>query len=800
MSILKNPCIAAANSAAGRELSEAEAESLFARAHARIHFYKRAGMAGDAAATRAGQELGTEILEAAIIETRNAALNVLRRQALDGRVVPGMESESVRAVLSGSVRGTFRGAADSVDANYHGLRNGLFGGLVTEIKAAGLERALTARNPNFERAVARELWRLRDPEAGAATGDAHAVEAARILGKYQEAVRGHQNEAGAWIGKLDQYITRQSHDQIKVRGNGSDAAFQAWRDFILPRLDDVTFRDAPDPEQLLRNVWLNLSSGLHTTSTSETLSGFKGTANLGKKVSQERVLHFKSADDWLAYNDRFGRGGVFDAVLGQIDKGARDTALMRVLGTNPEAMLTAWTDRIATGLRDAGKVNEAASFANQGFNQSILRVLDGRAAAPGNVDLARIGAIVRHVQEMAKLGGVVLSSIPDLAVNAATLRHNGIGLFDAYAQQMRGLLPRGAAEREMADLLGAGIDNLLGDVMSRFRTEGGALGRAGRASEIFYKLTGLNHWTESLKSTAGLMLSSHLAGEARQAFSGLNPLLQATLRRYGIESAEWDAMRATAARAADGRSYLVPADIADAAVATKFQNYLIDQVREGMTEANAASRAIVTMGTQRGTASGELVRTLMQFKTYAATFLTRTLGRELTRNGVDVGGVAHLVVATTALGYLAMTLKELAKGRNPRSPEDVGGYSKLVAAAMVQGGGLGIYGDFLFGEANRMGGGFIGSLAGPTAGTVEELHGFLANRLRGEGHTAAEAIQFAKNQTPFINLFYTRAALDHLIIFRAQEWANPGYLRRYEQTIKRQNNQTFWLRPSEAAR
>ena len=66
------------------------------------------------------------------------------------------------------------------------------------------------------------------------------------------------------------------------------------------------------------------------------------------------------------------------------------------------------------------------------------------------------------------------------------------------------------------------------------------------------------------------------------------------------------------------------------------------------------------------------------------------------------------------LGYLSMTLKELAKGRTPREPDDAASYGKLVAAAMVQGGGLGIYGDFLFGEANRVGGGMIASLAGGT--------------------------------------------------------------------------------------
>jgi hypothetical protein len=219
-------------------------------------------------------------------------------------------------------------------------------------------------------------------------------------------------------------------------------------------------------------------------------------------------------------------------------------------------------------------------------------------------------------------------------------------------------------------------------------------------------------------------------------------------------------------------------------------------VREGMTEPTAFNLAVATWGTQRGTPAGELVRTLMQFKQYAVTYLDRSVGREIYRNGVDVGGIAHLVVATTALGYLSMTLKELAKGRNPRDPMTLGAYKELVLAAMVQGGGLGIYGDFLFGDANRMGGGAVATLFGPTAGTLEDVSKVLMDIVHHQNHPVADAIAGLKNNAPFLNLFYTRMALDHLILFRMQEWANAGYLRRYEATVKRQNNQTFWLIPA----
>jgi hypothetical protein len=331
----------------------------------------------------------------------------------------------------------------------------------------------------------------------------------------------------------------------------------------------------------------------------------------------------------------------------------------------------------------------------------------------------------------------------------------------------------------------------------------------------------LSFWTDSLKTGTGLMLSANLAKNAGQEFGALPRRLQITLQRYGIEAGEWDALRQVEKRAADGRDYMMPGDmqsLPDEAIAhlaqtgspaelarirddlqAKLGNYIMDTTREGMTESTAAGRVITAAGTP-GTIGGEAMRLLWQFKQYPMTYLQRSIGRELRRDGVDVVGIGHLIVATTLLGYLSMTLKELAKGRDPRdiSQEPF----KTVAGAMTQGGGLGFYGDFLFGEANRLGGGFIGSLAGPAAGTLEDVHKLITairdgsdSKSRGQ-IAASEGLRTLTNNAPFVNLFYTRAALDYFVLHRLQEAVNPGYLRRYEQRVKKENAQTFWLRPT----
>lgn len=796
-------CIQTISRAVGRKLSDQEIMDISGEVEARITKKVNAGQSRFTAAAAAGRELAGEELLAALIQKRSAAINIRVRQAVDLRILPGKEAEGLRAILTGA-HGIFEGAAASIDAMRHGLRDSRVGGMMADLKRDGLVAALTRRDKAFDRDVAVELWALRDPASARPTNNPQAYATAQILNKYQEALRGDLNAAGAWIGKQENYVVRQSHDMLKVRGKGDTAAFDAWRAAIEPKLDARTFEGRPDRTKFLSDVWEALSSGVHETSSSEVLAGFNGPGSLAKRVSQERLLHFKSADAWFDYNEQFGKGGVIDAVHSAIESGTRDLALMRMFGTNPEAMYQAVRDQAIAAARDRRDFKMVDRLKSQ-TNDKIMAVLTGQADIPAQTTLAKIGSTVRVIESMTKLGGVVLSSVPDLAVNAAMLRHNGVPLFEAYARQMHGLLPMGPERREIADMLGVGIDHMLGNVMHRFQAEDGALGKMSAAARTFYKLTGLTYWTDSLKASGGLMLSSNLAEHATTAFGSLNPRWQATLRRYGIDEADWAKLAAEKQIAADGRNYVLPAHFQDRALAEKITTYITDQVRVGMTEPTAGNRVTATGGTQRGTPAGEAARLMMQFKQYTITYLDRTVGRELRDNaagglrGMDVGGIAHLIVATTALGYLSMTLKEIAKGRTPRSPETGGDYAKLLGAALVQGGGLGIYGDFLFGENNRMGGGLAATVAGPTAGTLTDWHRVWTSTLHQDGHPLAEAFGAVKNSTPFLNLFYTRVVLDHLVLFRMQEWANPGYLRRYEQRVKKENKQTFWLSPSATA-
>lgn len=806
----KSDCIAAVKAAAGRDLSEDQIEQIFEWVQRRTRRHVATGMAPDVAAQRAGRELADETRLAGILEKRNALKNEAAKQAIQDTIVQGREAAGLRQAIK------------DTDASIRGMRQEFFGPLVRELDEAGVMKILKRGDAAFERDVRKEIFALDNGQPHA-TKNTQAQAAAKAISKFNDTTRNAMNDAGAWIGRLDDYIAFQSHDQGKLR----KAGFEAWQEFVVPRLSQRTFAELPDttPEALteyLRQIYNNLKNGVHETSQPGTIAGFTGPGNLAKRVSHERKLVFKDAEARSDYDETFGRGNLMDNIVRSGNSAARNVALMQRWGTNPQAMFDKLNSEYlaAANRRDDEKAVKALQGA---FNQRMMAVVDGTAQVPQDVTLANITSWAQAFQTVTKLGGVVLSSIPDIAVNAATLRHNGVGLFASYANSITSLIPN-AGRRQVAYDASVAIDGALQSLASTIHGTD-ITGRASKLVDFFHKVNFLEWWTTSMKNGVGTMLTHNLARNAAADFGALSPRLQRTLGQYGIGEVEWGKVRGLAQKAADGREHILPSMIEDAATRQKFQTYVADQISIAMTEPDAYSRTITTWGTQAGTIGGTMARLMMQFKSYPITFMTRTLAREWrdVKTG-DVGGMASLIASVSLLGFVSSELKDMAKGREPRSARMLRGeagyedYAGAVFAALKQGGGLGFYGDFLFGQPNRFGGPVSDLVLGPSFGTADDagklLQGLIqATAVRNprdnpERDLPMQAIKFFRDNAgalgivpgmapaALLNTFYGRLALDTLVIHRLQEAVNPGYQTRYEDRIRREQHREFWLAPT----
>ena len=108
-------------------------------------------------------------------------------------------------------------------------------------------------------------------------------------------------------------------------------------------------------------------------------------------------------------------------------------------------------------------------------------------------------------------------------------------------------------------------------------------------------------------------------------------------------------------------------------------------------------------------------------------------------------------------------------------------------------------GDFVLGETNRFGRSLTETLVGPTFGAIGDIDEIRAKLMYGDD-AAASSMRLILSNTPFASLFYVRPVLDYMVLHQVQEAMNPGYLRRMERRVEKEQNQKFILKPSEVVR
>jgi hypothetical protein len=580
------------------DLKPSELDDLLEEMRRRQRHYIGQGMDAQQAAQKASQSVSNDLKLAAAIERRNAAINLrVRREMLDfvRTQFSDNPAEGLTALLAGSNKQGF-GTRMSADAVQTALKGQYVGGLIGDLERAGLFELFADGEIDLD--VARALWSIDAPEELAKLPK-HAVAVAKIVHRWQEKARVDANRAGAWIGKVEGYIVRQGHDADRLMRAG----FDKWRDAILPRLDlNKVFPDGPPDaaglERWLKEAWTGIVTGIHESrpANADKMAGFKGPGNLAKKLSQERKLHFKSADDWFEYNREFGPGNLREAALMGLAKQADATGLMRVLGTNPEVNLQTVYEAIRQELRNTGNFEllkglERWGNPQQGWGRAIYQEISGRSSAPAGRMLATAGSIVRGYNLTTTLGGAVLSATTDIPVRAMEMRYQGQSFLGAIADGFlapfqRLLTGAGAAERKalLAELgqFSEGVSGLLG---ARFSAQDGVTGGMAKMQRLFFKANLLTPWTDVLRDSAILATSGHLASFAGKAFAELPEATTRLLGLYGIDEAGWKVL-SRATRELEDRTFFSPEAVRELSprALAQLASERVNQVKAGVAE------------------------------------------------------------------------------------------------------------------------------------------------------------------------------------------------------------------------
>jgi hypothetical protein len=663
---------------------------------------------------------------------------------------------------------------------------------------------------------------------------------------------------GFWKGMADTGTLVRTRSLTAAREAAAAKAFGQWKAFISPRLHERSFegveaiaRDAAPSflgeaasarDRFLAAVWWDIVTGRHAIlKGADDLGDFRPPAGKARAVSASRVLHFRDASARRDYRLTYGASrSLYADIVGQLGRAASNTALMRTFGPSPRAAFEADIQRGLGAARDRNDIRTGKALGSSKLARRFDE-LDGTSSAPENVRMATVGRLVRIDQSLSKLGGMVLSSFSDAPIAVQTLSRAGVDFLEGYQSILQGVSRmQGADGRAVADLLDVGARSAANELSSRFSAADGPIGWSGWAMRLFYKANGFEFWSNGVRQGAAQMLASHFGREAGSAWPALRAGTRETLERFGIDEAGWNTLRKGVDTGEDGRPYLTfdAVDRADDAdllswagmegkaatpqaaarareeLALRFRAMIGDTLDTALSEARGRERSALTLGTKPGTILGEAVRVFTQFWAFPLSFMGRHVAPAMKGYAGKAPAflMAHLILSTTILGLASMQAKQIAKGREMRPLTDDDGKPRpdVFLAAMLQGGGLGIYGDFLFGEYNRFGGSPIATIGGPAVGEAEKLlklfghlRGAIDPSKTGEersdslGDAGTDAVRFVTGNTPFVNLFYTRLALDVGLLWHINEAIRPGWADDYEQRVEEETGAAFVVKPSE---
>jgi|SRR5215472_4736066 len=828
--------------AARGRIGQKEAQQLIEDLAERAENMRRTG--ADDPVVTAAWDMARKMKEGAkadrIDALRNATIrnNILTRIDREGGIAKA--DQTIRSVLH-SVPGA--NVADSIEGRWHGLSRSWRASLGFELSKNGvLEAAISG---HLDNEVAEALWRAHGgaPDS-TVTVSTPAQKIADAIAPRLDLARDRQNAEGARIGDAVDYVTRSTWDSRQLRraagpGAAREDAFQAWWRRERPRMADKTFDDvtpmegetiADAEERMGRSIYDATESGIHMRNVFSGAAAddigpafnraFEGSSNLARRASQQRVVFWKDAASWLAHQREFGGGdSIYAQVDRTLDQGARRTALMHGLGTNPAGNLEMILRKVQERYRTEDGL-EAFNKRIQGI-RNVMGRLDGTLNIPVNVDHAQRAENLLMWEAMAHLGGVSITHIAAApATVTAELAQHGVSHLEGLGRVLKALLTgRGSLEKqEILNDAGAYAHGYALQIASKWQPGDGLPGFMSWAAAHFMRLTPLEHFlsrfqTDGVKS----VLMTRLGRMAEQSFDRLDPLQARILNRYGIGTDEWDLLRRTSEPLhVEGQRYITPRDalhtdpeavkaLLEARglpsspkeverfqwdLGDRYLMYLNDAAEHSTVTPGVRERALAYGESRPGSWGYTLRRFTAQFKMWPIAawnqIITREIGYNLASKARIAKNLGWLLAFSTAGGALRMSINDALVGNPQRN------YMNPVTllAALAQGGGLGIFGDFLFGETSRMGAGLVSTAAGPVFSLADRVVQ-VAQRFKADlkdqpdkavQHLWPDLVHVVVSQIPFANLFYLKGALDYLLWYHLYEAASPGW---WERTNRR---------------
>lgn len=552
------------------------------------------------------------------------------------------------------------------------LRNEYYSALHQELDRKGVLELV--KTGHLEHEATLELGELykKNGKPGV-TNNKEALAIAESIKKVQDLMFVDKVGNGALTRYREGYIGNQSHDRTKIMEMG----FEKWKEWVLERVDhEKTFKFVEDKDAFLEGMYKDIVDGkgdkTKTDLTSDRFITVNNYSTLAPRLEGARKLEFKDAQAFYEYNQQFGKFGLYESLIRQMDNSARDTAKLKFFGTNPEAMIKALVKQSSNELQkqidEAGIAGDTAKVEKLQKKQRALEIsatdgtianrwaeLNGLTSNPANEQGAKWAAGVRAGTSMSKLGFAYFSTIPDW-MNASMLlsTKTGKNLMGSMAEtftNFMGAMVHPDDYKEFGRQLHLMITDHLGREWASIRgSDDFVPGAIATGMRYYFMLNGLSSQSIKARISVGMSFARELGSNAHLSFNDLNPRLKANIEAYGIGAREWSVLQKAVGDIGGNKAIItekilqipkeevaILTDIKNLErsnksnlvlenkklspemilrdVAAKYSNMLNEQGDLTTLHSSSSVRARAIQGTRPGTVKGEAFRFGTQFKT-----------------------------------------------------------------------------------------------------------------------------------------------------------------------------------------
>lgn len=646
-----------------------------------------------------------------------------------------------------------------------------------------------------------------------------------------EGLRQRLYDAGAMIGKLPNYLP-QHHDTALI----TRAGMNQWVDDTVAALDRNMYVNTDTGELMsdteLRNAMVEAYQTFATEGrnglaidelAAKVEQGFSNGSITGKNSNKHREIFFKNLDTWAAYHAKYSPLKPGAIVMQALDDQARAVGRVEQFGPNPvdnftsiKGMADLADDEIALakGLKDTNAGRGVLwSGADHIFKQIIHNEQDMSERAN------RVTQWLSSYHAATKLGRTAVRSvfqdIPGLVKHAMAT-----GQGKQILPLLRSTLT-GASRKEMR-LAGIGVSaladavkdggmrlNSMASTLSNVANASGIKAKAGalfdqdtylgvngmtRAAQATMKYTGLKAWTDGIKRAGEMVNAGHLGESLATDWDKLDPMDKNLFTECGILAEDWAELQQHV-KTMDLNGVKIPdvnaIDPARFDLHSKVMGYIYEGGMKTSPERDVIAKTVGSFNST-GSLAAAVIGQISMFRgsgyVMTANMLRHwkygsTMGR--------VGMIAGYLPMTVAAGYMAQSVVNLTNGQDvlPMTGD-------TLLSSLLVGGGLAVFADLanmgMDAVNNRGGASNAFRIMGPTASDIGSLlnigHDVLnltdPNKQNAGGKFGTDLARLARNQIPFTNWWYARAAVDHLLMANAAEAMNPGYKQRIEQYAK----------------